>query len=204
MGFYLAIIIFCTCILIAYQNAVSGRAKERASKKFWDREADANHVRRADISSLDYIRFSPDELPTGAAVSAGLSDEVSTLKTLAERRIINLSMYTNTDLKEAYGPANLDELSGYDENFTVLIRTLNKIGCALLDAGDGTSASAFLSYAVSIGSDITETYTRLGSYYAETGADDLLDALIEKAAGIKTLSGATIRSKLDSIKSDVK
>ena len=123
------------------------------------------------------------------------------LVTLSERRIINLSMYTNTDLKEAYGPANLEELSGYDENYTILIRTLNKIGSALMDADDKSHASEFLSFAVEIGSDITETYVRLGQYYADMGTEDLLDALIDRASEIKTLSGATIRSKLDSIKS---
>ena len=53
-------------------------------------------------------------------------------------------MYTNTDLKMMYGPANLDTLSACDDAYADLILLLNKIGKTLLEANDASSAEQFL------------------------------------------------------------
>ena len=113
-------------------------------------------------------------------------------------------MYTNTDLKMMYGPANLDTLSACDDAYADLILLLNKIGKTLLEANDVSSAEQCLSYAVSIGSDITASYTMLATIYADKHDTDHLDELIRKAESITSLSGKTIQIKLHSIKSGLK
>ena len=113
-------------------------------------------------------------------------------------------MYTNTDLKMLYGPANLDTLSACDEAYTSLILLLNKIGKTLLDADRPTDAKSFLAFAISIDSDITTSYTMLASIYADDHDASHIDELIRKAESITSLSGKTIQIKLHSIKSGLK
>ena len=113
-------------------------------------------------------------------------------------------MYTNTDLKLMYGPANLDTLSACDDAYADLILLLNKIGKILIDANDITDAEQFLAYAITIGSDITTSYTMLASIYADRHDINHLDQLIHTAETVVSLPGKTIQIKLHSIKSGLK
>lgn len=176
----------------------------RNKKQFWDKESEANKVRRADISGLDYIRLPLDTFPLDEALAKGQKVQVEELKNLAQKDILNLSAYTNTDLKLMYGPANLDALSQCDENYTLLIKTLNKIGDELIKENSASTALTFLEYAVSIDTSITQTYVNLGTIYQSNGEIQKLDNLISKASGIEGLSGPTIVTKLNNIKSGEK
>lgn len=177
---------------------------DKARKAFLEREEQANSVRRADISSLPYVQIPLDSLPLDTACEIGEQSCADRLKELSKKKILNLSMYTNTDLKMMYGPANLDELTECDNNFTSLITLLNKLGESMTDAGKTDAAKSILAYAVSVGSDITATYVRLGEIYAAGGESTLLDGLIQKAESITSLSAPTIITKLNSIKSGLK
>ncbi len=176
----------------------------RNKKQFWDKESEANNVRRADISGLNYIRLPMDTFPLTKAATCGLTTQIEELVKLSEKDILNLSTYTNTDLKLMYGPANLDTLSQCDENYTQLIKTLNKIGDELIKANAADDALVFLEYAVSIDTSITQTYVNLGAIYHNQGDTDKLNDLITKAENIESLSGPTIVTKLNNIKSGEK
>jgi len=76
--------------------------------------------------------------------------------------MINLSGYTNTDLKELYGVANLDELSAYDQNFLLFIRNLSIWGKYLYEKNDFARSKQIMEYSLSIESDISSVYTTLG------------------------------------------
>lgn len=198
------IILFALCLIVAF--AVSrGKYTERENREaFLERESRANSVRRADISSLDYIRVPLERLPLDAARQAGYSELCDKLTQLAGNRILKLSQYTNTDLKLMYGPANLDDLCRYDDNYTELIRLLDKLAECMLETGDAEHARLFLEYAVSIGSDISKTYVHLGELYADEKNTALLDDLIRKAQNLPGLSGPVIINKINSIKSNLK
>ncbi|MGN0436695.1 MAG: hypothetical protein ACI4D8_08710 [Wujia sp.] len=201
---YLGLIIFLSVFLLVFLIAraitYSNSHVLKAHKEFIQREAEANSVRRADISNLDYLVLDPDSLPTDIAISCALNDEVNELKSLSKKKILNLSAYTNTDLKLMYGPANLDALSDCDANFTSLIRCLDKIGTTLYCEEKAEAAKAFLSYSIDIGSDITNTYVTLGKIYADCGDRESLNSLIKRATKISSLSGPTIKGKLEALK----
>ena len=203
-GFFLMLAVLTVCYIVMRTAANSNRHAERKTKEFLSRESEANSVRRADISGLAYVKIPLDTLPLAAMASTDKPELVDELRTLADKKILNLSMYTNTDLKMMYGPANLDELTVCDDNFTTLIRLLDAMGKALYKANLRTEAIRFLEYAISIDSDITNTYTLLGSLYHDKGNKDALDHLIKKSRTITSLSGKTITSLLYSIKSDAK
>lgn len=205
---YITIIICCSFLALCYvvSRNVSRFKKThgQSHEEFLDQESRANSVRKADISALPYVEIPLDELPLDALSACGYSALAEKLRALASVKILNLSMYTNTELKLMYGPANLTALSDCDDAYTSLIMLLNKIGASLLEADRPDDAEKFLSFAISIGSDITTSYTMLATLYAKKHDINRIDRLIGNADSLTSLSGKTIQSNLRSIRSGLK
>ena len=118
-------------------------------------------------------------MTTMTAKEACIQDEV---KDILSRKILDLSGITNTELKLEYGAANLDILTEYDQNFSQLLRSLDKWGNFLYNQKhDINCAKQVLEYAISIGSDITGTYTSLAKIYLEENEPGKVQSLIDKA-----------------------
>lgn len=205
---YITIIICCSFLALCYvvsRNASRFKKTHGQShEEFLEQESRANSVRKADITALPYVEIPLDELPLDALSACGYSALAEELRALASVKILNLSMYTNTELKLMYGPANLTALSDCDDAYTSLIMLLNKIGASLLEADRPDDAEKFLSFAISIGSDITTSYTMLATLYAKKHDINRIDRLIGNADSLTSLSGKTIQSNLRSIKSGLK
>lgn len=205
---YITIIICCSFLALCYvvSRNVSRFKKThgQSHEEFLEQESRANSVRKADISALPYVEIPLDELPLDVLSTCGYSALAEELHALASVKILNLSMYTNTELKLMYGPANLTALSDCDDAYTSLIMLLNKIGASLLEADRPDDAEKFLSFAISIGSDITTSYTMLATLYAKKHDINRIDWLIRNADSLTSLSGKTIQSNLRSIKSGLK
>ena len=144
-----------------------------------------------------YVRASEHSAPLADELAATEFD----LCKLADCRIINLTGVSNTELRLAYGTANLDPLTTYDHNFTVLIRSLQKWGTLLASAGKKDDAVTVLSYAVSIGSDIAGTYATLGRLYKELGELSRIEELKVSAAELTTLMKPSILRDLEQLTS---
>lgn len=205
---YITIIICCSFLALCYvvSRNVSRFKKThgQSHEEFLEQESRANSVRKADITALPYVEIPLDELPLDALSACGYSALSEELRALASVKILNLSMYTNTELKLMYGPANLTALSDCDDAYTSLIMLLNKIGASLLEADRPDDAEKFLSFAISIGSDITTSYTMLATLYAKKHDINRIDRLIGNADSLTSLSGKTIQSNLRSIRSGLK
>ena len=205
---YITIIICCSFLALCYvvSRNVSRFKKThgQSQEEFLEQESRANSVRKADISALPYVEIPLDELPLDALSACGYSALAEELRALTSVKILNLSMYTNTELKLMYGPANLTALSDCDDAYTSLIMLLNKIGASLLEADRPDDAEKFLSFAISIGSDITTSYTMLATLYAKKHDINRIDRLIGNADSLTSLSGKTIQSNLRSIRSGLK
>lgn len=178
----------------------SNHTQAKKTRSFWDEESKANSVRKADISNLDYIILDLSILPMDALLPE-LIHRANELKELATKKIINLSMYTNTDLKLMYGPANLESLTEYDTNYTQLIRLLNCIGKELVNLKQTSAAKEFLSYSLSIGSDISESFILLAQIYKDLGHTNDIELLIKAAERLDTINKSSIINKLNNIKS---
>lgn len=205
---YITIIICCSflalCYIVSRNVSRFKKSHGQSHEEFLEQESRANSVRKADISALPYVEIPLDELPLDALSTCGCSALAEELRALASVKILNLSMYTNTELKLMYGPANLTALSDCDDAYTSLIMLLNKIGASLLEADRPDDAEKFLSFAISIGSDITTSYTMLATLYAKKHDINRIDRLIGNADSLTSLSGKTIQSNLRSIKSGLK
>jgi len=170
-------------------------ATKKENEIFWERERNANFARSRDISTLPYLTVPESALPFFDAGEdereADLQKEVQKYRA---KKMINLSGYSNTDLKEQYGAANLEELSGFDQNFMLFTRSLSNWGRYRYEQNDFARAKQVMEYALSIGSDISSVYTTLGHIYASEGNLSKIDGLIaEVDASDNSLKNSIIR-----------
>jgi hypothetical protein len=181
---------------------VSRKTEEREAN-FWEREREANNVRKKSLDSLEYIHIPFDFLPFGTAGDneslAACEEELMALK---DEKIVNLTGITNTDLKLEYGTANITPLTQYDQNYTALVCSLQKWGQQLYDLGRYEDAAKVLEFAVKTRTDITATYrTLIDLYKTKLGLNEdeiqkNLDALIPIAKNLNSLSRMSILKML--------
>ena len=175
---------------------------EELNKEFWKREREANTVRKKDISALNYIII-PDTLPVPVDYSGSEGNNLKTalnyFYTFKDKKMLNLTGKSNTDLKAAYGAANLDALSEYDENCTQMLKSIIPLATELNKSGLTDEAAAYLEFGISCHTDITQNYIMLGEYYASKGNKDKIQHLVNVAESLDSLTKKTIISRLDSI-----
>ncbi len=164
--------------------------KEKESRNlFWEREDLANSTPKKDISSLNYILIPLDELPTPTSEdSADIHTLYQKLTDLSSEQILNLTGYSNTDLKITYGYANLQALMKFDQNFTFLCKLLHQLGELHHQNESDTKAIQFLEFAVSCQSDISGTYLLLAQLYTSRNQQYRIPDLIGRAQNLKSLS----------------
>lgn len=175
----------------------NSKKHEELNKDFWKREREANTVRRKDISGLSYITI-PDSLPMSDCNDAVIK-ALNNFYAFKGTKMLNLTGKSNTDLKTAYGAANLDALSEYDENCTRMLKSIIPLATELNKSGLTDDAAAYLEFGISCRTDITQNYTMLAEYYASKGNKDKIQHLVNVAESLDSLTKKPIISKLDSI-----
>ena len=183
----------------AYYRKRATAQQKKVTEDFWNREDQANQIRRKDISNLPYITIPLEKFPIGISDDEELTDYENDLKTLASRKILNLSHQSNTDLKLAYGPANLPALSEYDQNYTTLLRNLVAYADCLIKNGFKAEAVPVLEFGISIDSDIRANYTLLAELYKEQGNASKIQELIDKAASLDSMMRSAILEQLHTL-----
>lgn len=191
MSFPFFSMFFILILILTFLLRRSSKSQETVEKQFWDREREANATRRKDISNLDYITIPLDKFPLTLH-----SRHEQTLQELSGQKILNLTGYSNTDLKLMYGPANLETLSSCDANFTRLVNALDGYAKELLESGQTGEAKTVLEYAVSIYADAGSIYTMLANIYKEEGQSEKISELISSAEELRSLSKQNIIEKL--------
>ncbi len=202
IGFLASFITFS--LLVSYNIKKQARKGKRTEKDFWARESEANAVRRKPLDHLPYVRIPLERFPTHLLNdNSEVLECIEIMESLTSRKIVNLTGWSNTDLKLEYGAANITALSEYDQNYTLLARTLQKWADALSEAGHEDDAIVLLEFAVSTNTDISRTYYQLADYWAARGRGDKIEEMIHTAEGLRTSGkGAILRhlkQSLDSI-----
>lgn len=193
MKFYIlaSLIIFSITIYHAIRRGNEMTAREE--KNFWDRENKANSVRKKSLDSLNYLHIPMDRFPTSLLTdNPTIRECIDTLTQLATQPIVNLTGQSNTDLKLQYGTANITVLSEYDQNYTLLARTLQTWAETLIREGYEEEAIPLLEYAVETGSDISKTYYLLADYYKRNQQMESIQALLESASSLPSLNQKVI------------
>lgn len=170
------------CILmfvlwIRFQLKKSHATGVSSSEAFWQREDEANHTRNKSTDSLEYIRVPLDQLVLEPTEDPYLSGLQTTLTELASQEILNLSDYTNTELKLAFGTGNFTRLAQCDENYIILMQTLGKIADYHMNAGQIDAAVSFYEAAVALQSENSQTYVNLMLLYTAQNNTSKIDVL---------------------------
>lgn len=189
------------CFEIFYHRKKSDRDNARKKQAFWDREAEANTVRRKDLTFLNYIGIPLDSLPMNDTGDDEIREYQDTVSKLSGKRILNLGGMTNTDLKMEYGAANLTELTEYDNNYITLVNILAKWGSRLIELGLNDDAVTVLEYGISIGTDVSRNYYLLAAEYSRRGQVEKIDALTESAERLESIMKEPILRKLKEMRS---
>lgn len=183
--------------LLAYFRKKGNQNQETVEAAFWERENEANHTRRQDISGLPYITIPLEKFPMDICDNPEIKELEDTLTELSQKKILNLGHQTNTDLKLKYGPANLDELDKCDENFSTLCRTLVSYAECLLKLGYQKEAQVILEFGISCGSDHSRNYSMLADLYQEQGNTSALNELLTTANALDSLMKKSIISHIE-------
>ena len=198
---FASVVVFC--IWLAYEIRKSNKKGEKSEKAFWAKEAEADNTRKLPLDDLHYIII-PEEIykpfmnDKGEFIESdenapkAFSDALTAFKHLKDNKIVNFSNISNTDLKLTYGAANLPELTLYDQNFVLLIRTLQSMGEYYNSLGDKETAKMMLEFAVSSGSDTISTYKLLASIYKEEEDFSKINYLISSASLLNGLTKGPI------------
>lgn len=172
------------------------RREKTELESFWKQEDRANLTQAQDLSTLNYVDLSGVTLPFAKFEDAQLKDYEQQILALRNEKILNLSGLSNTDLKLQYGSANLGLLTRYDQNFILLVRTLNQWGHRLYALSHKEEAAAVLQLAVSVGTDVKASYELLLRIYQESGNSSGIEDLKHSAEKLTTIRKDSILAML--------
>ena len=184
-------LLFAAAILLYVK--ISGRRHTPPQDDFWAKEQAANNTRRQPLDDLDYIRIPVDEFPMSLLPDVPKAEDYKQIiLSLSELPIVNFTGISNTDLKLRYGAPNIELLISYDQNYTLLVRTLQQWAQLLYDNGYADEARKLLEFSVSTGSDVSSTYRLLCRIYKEQGTPEKIDDLYPMAEVLQSAMQKTI------------
>lgn len=189
--FFASFIIFALVI----RHRVKKQKQQNASQEqsFWERERQANSVRRKSLETVNYISIPLEQFPMNIlSTDSRIIEYKEQITLLSSMPIVNLTGYSNTDLKLAYGVANITHLSECDQNYTLLVQILQKWANVLYDANYITEAATLMEFAISTHTDISQTYYKLAEIYAARGDFSHIHDLIETARQLRSANKNTI------------
>lgn len=184
--FFASFIVFC--LWLTHQLRKAKKLQLNSEKNYWEKEALANSTRRKPLNGLNYIQipleqFSFENLTPNSTVN----DAKELLQNLSGQKIVNLTGFTNTDLKLKYGAPNISLLTEYDQNYTLLVRTLQTLAEEYYRQGFEDDAQKVLEFAISTGTDVSQSYFLLADLYEKKGALDKVEKLARKAASVPSI-----------------
>lgn len=186
------------CLWLKYHLSKTGKQADSSSDSFWERETRANNTRRKSLDDLVYITIPMDSFSINGQILTALSENyrfnesMDTLHTLSYQKIVNFTGYTNTDLKLKYGAPNINLLMEFDNNYTLLARTLQTLAEELFKSGYVTESKTVLEFAISTGTDVSQSYYLLADIYERNCEPHKIQSLISTAETLNTVMKKSI------------
>ena len=184
-------------LYLAFKRTKQTQNQQNANQSFLERERLANNTRKKDISGLNYLPFTTDRLPDSVSSDEKLNIIESELKELSNQKIINLSQYSNTDLKLMYGPANLPALSEYDNNYHRLAALFLDYASRQLELCDTSAAIAALEYAAELRIQSSRIYLLLAELYLKQGTPEKINTIRDTVSSMEEPFRRLVLPKLD-------
>ncbi len=190
-------ILFASTLLLGAAIAIaSSKSKKTAAamaQDFWQRERAANSTRRKSLDDLPYIKLPMEIFPMELLKdNPKVEDYRQIILSLKDLPIVNFTGLSNTELKLRYGAPNIDLLISYDQNYTLLVRTIQQWAQILYDNGFVKEACQLSEFAVSTGTDVSATYRLLCKIYQEQGTPEKIQKLYPIAESLNSAMQKTI------------
>lgn len=193
MNFFIFASTLILALIIAVFIAIGKKKNNLTLQNYWAKERAANNTRRKPLDDLNYIRLPLEEFPMSLLNDVPKVDDYKQIiQTLNECPIVNFTGINNTELKLRYGAPNIELLTTYDQNYTLLVRTLQQWAQALYDAGYITEACQLLEFAVSTGTDVSGTYRLLCEIYKKQNTPEKIGSLYPIAETLNSAMQKTI------------
>ena len=185
-------------IWLTYELKKHRKMEENALNDFWAREHEANLTRKKPLDNLTFVQIPFAYIPQSLLSDNNTVREcLDILNALSDKKLVNFTGISNTDLKLQYGTANLPLLSEYDENYTLFARTLYRLADAYYQNGYESNARILLEKAVESGTDIKGNYKLLADIYQKHGETDKIKALLDSASSLRTSCKKSIIRSLE-------
>ncbi|MDR2168004.1 MAG: hypothetical protein LBE35_09190 [Clostridiales bacterium] len=176
--------LFSVAVRIASRRT---KAQLKVDKMLEEDEA-ASRVRPKEIADDFYFKIDVAELP----IREYTDDEEKTphsayfwqkkVLALCGKKMLHFDRpFSNVELKQMFGMANLEFVARYEENFTNFIHALRHWAEALINTNNLEDAQKVLEIANCAGSEISQTYTLLADIYAKQNNLPALKALKTQA-----------------------
>lgn len=176
---FVCFIIFCAWL--HYEKRKADRKRKKASNAFWEREEQSNHTRNKDISGLPMFRPDVSRIPMPETADENAIYYQGKVQNATGLPMMDLSGYTNTDLKLAYGTGNFNTLSEYDQNFNDFLMDMSNLGKSYFAAGLLQEAADVYTYCLDSGSDKSTDYEALAKIWSAMGTPEKISGLITEA-----------------------
>lgn len=182
---------------LMYEIKKNDRMINRDTSDFWQEESLANQTRKVPVDTLPYIQVPLENFPIGLYSDQQLQESEQILLELKDKKILNLTGKTATDIKAEYGAANLPFLDQCDMNYTDLVKTIASYGVRLHELGHDDDAITVLESGIDILTDIRMNYKVLATLYQERNQPEKISHLKEVAEGLNSLNKNTILKDLE-------
>ena len=195
---FIPVYLICFLIFVAwlfYEQRKSQKQEKKNSDEFWARETEANRTRNKDISQLPLLHVQESEIPLVQTDNPSVLYYIDHIRDLIKSPMMDLSEFSNTDLKLAYGVGNFKQLSEYDQNFNSFLSALSDLALSYTEAGYLPEAQDTYRLAFYYGSQKVSDYTGLADVYLRLEQPEHITALIEEVeAGTHPRKSSVIRA----------
>ena len=190
-------IIFVVFLSIRY-STVKRKTAEKY-ENFWANEERANHIPAKDLSTIEYLHIPVETFPFDKWDDDEIQMIEQQIKEYSEKRVLNLSGKTNTELKLEYGTANLEAMTEIGDNYNTLIVLLVDYAKALMERSDYEDAAKILEFSASTKSDISTNYMLLGDCYAALNQKKKIPVLKDQVESLHLMLEHKIIAYLDEL-----
>jgi len=172
------ILVLVVVITVAFKLAERKRLDKarQSTKDMMDADDAANTARHRDIgeeffytarlSDLPITQYSEEDMAKPASPYMWQAKVVAA----AEKKMLHFDrQYSNVELKQMFGPANLDDVAKYEENFSNFIHAMRYWAEALINADKSAEAQKVLEESVKARSELSQSYTLLADIYKQSG-----------------------------------
>ena len=200
--FFLLALVFTAWL--AFERIKSSKQDDERVRAFWEREREADGTRKKNLDTISYIKV-PNWITLDSLSSSLPTDDEELnrcndiLNSLMSQRILNLTGMTTTDIKLEYGPANINKVDEYDQNFTLFAQTIYAYGERLHTLGFDHEAMRVLRFGIDSLSDISGNYKLLATLYIKSGQQEKIAELRETAEKLNSLLKNSIIKYLDEL-----